>query len=442
MTIDELELRPVDGFPRWLGRRLARAVPAPGQHGGERRRRRWRGWSRRPPATSAATATCTPRSTRSTYRLRITGLAAPRTLTLADLQALPRETRVCVQECAGNGNHIMGSAGLCGQAVWSGPTFESLLELCGGPGDATHFAFHGLDDLGVLKRGYHYGLSLDELRRAGAIVALTMNGEPLSRRHGFPSRLIVPQIYSMSHVKWLGHIEGKTRPHMGIHNRLVFTNKELRAGKWVRVQARWIGLKSIDRPLPPRRRPAGCSPAAPGAAAPRRRVEVSTDGGLSWQPARLQSPAEYFREHPDVPPERPPRRRLVGVHLPLAPARPRHLQARLPRDRRHGAVQLLDNDPEGPRPLQPDPGEVAHGPRARAAQPAARARPAARSHRDDAGRRCSPAREAAMPSSYHGTHSCAGAPGRCSASQAAVRAAAAVPLTQSGTVSWPAQNRP
>jgi hypothetical protein len=92
---------------------------------------------------------------------------APRTLTLADLQALPRETRVCVQECAGNGNHIMGSAGLCGQAVWSGPTFESLLALCGGPGDATHFAFHGLDDLGVLKRGYHYGLSLDELRAPG-----------------------------------------------------------------------------------------------------------------------------------------------------------------------------------------------------------------------------------------------------------------------------------
>ncbi len=57
--------------------------------------------------------------------------------------------------------------------------------------------------------------------------------------------MVVPGIYSMSHVKWLGHIEGKTRPHMGIHNRLVFTNKVRKDGKWVRVQARWIGLKSM-----------------------------------------------------------------------------------------------------------------------------------------------------------------------------------------------------
>ena len=240
---EALELHPVDGLPRWLGRRLARAFL------------RLVSMEENDPPALARMVTPTagyfrrdrhvhPEVDASSYRLQLTGVAAPRTLTLTDLQALPRETRVCVQECAGNGNHIMGSAGLCGQAVWSGPTFESLLALCGGAGPATHFAFHGLDDLGVLKRGYHYGLSLDELLRARAIVALTMNGEPLSRRHGFPSRLIVPQIYSMSHVKWLGHIEGKTRPHMGIHNRLVFTNKELQAGKWVRVQARWIGLKS------------------------------------------------------------------------------------------------------------------------------------------------------------------------------------------------------
>ena len=50
----------------------------------------------------------------------------------------------------------------------------------------------------------------------------------------------------MSHVKWLGHIEGKTSPHMGIHNRWVCTNKERQSdGKWARVQARWIGLKSM-----------------------------------------------------------------------------------------------------------------------------------------------------------------------------------------------------
>lgn len=292
---DELELRPVDGLPRWLGSRFARALlwlvsmeenDAPAL---ARMVTPTSGYFRRDRHVHPAVDP-------ETYRLQITGVAAPRTWNLAELQALPRETRVCVQECAGNGNHIMGSAGLCGQAVWAGPTFASLLELAGGPGEATHFACHGLDSIGVLKRGYHYGLSLDELRRADAIVALTMNDEPLSRRHGFPARLIVPNIYSMSHVKWLSHIEGKTRPHMGIHNRLVFTNKELKNGKWVRVQARWIGLKSVIAHC--RRDGAGwlLTGCAWGGQRPIAGVEVSTDGGLSWQPARLQTPADYFRE--------------------------------------------------------------------------------------------------------------------------------------------------
>jgi DMSO/TMAO reductase YedYZ molybdopterin-dependent catalytic subunit len=292
---DELELRPVDGLPKWLGSRLARAF--------------LRLVSMEEQAAPALARMVTPTAgyfrrdrhvhpevDAASYRLRISGVAGPREWSFEQLQALPRETRVCVQECAGNGNHLMGSAGLCGQAVWSGPSFEALLEQAGGPGEATHFAFHGLDRLGPVKRGYHYGLSLDELRRSRAIVALTMNGEPLSRRHGFPARLIVPQIYSMSHVKWLAQIEGKTRPHMGIHNRLVFTNKELRDGKWVRVQARWIGLKSAI--LHCRRDGAGwlLTGCAWGGERPVAAVEVSTDGGLSWQVARLQRASEHFAE--------------------------------------------------------------------------------------------------------------------------------------------------
>jgi sulfane dehydrogenase subunit SoxC len=341
---EALELRPVDGLPRFLGRRLARAFL------------RLVSMEENDPPALARMVTPTagyfrrdrhvhPEVDPSTYRLQLTGVHSPRTLTLTDLQALPRETRVCVQECAGNGNHIMGSAGLCGQAVWSGPTFESLLELCGGPGPATHFACHGLDNIGALKRGYHYGLSLEELRRARAIVALTMNGEPLSRRHGFPSRLIVPQIYSMSHVKWLGHIEGKTRPHMGIHNRLVFTNKELRDGKWVRVQARWIGLKSAI--VQCSREGTGwlLTGCAWGGDRPIAAVEVSTDGGLTWSAARLQTPAEYFQEHPEVVSEG-----LAGAWSVFTyhwqPAGPGTFKVGCRALDVDGALQQLDNDPK------------------------------------------------------------------------------------------------
>jgi len=341
---ESLELRPVDGLPRWLGGRLARFFL------------RLVSMEENDAAHLARMVTPTagyfrrdrhvhPEVDPTTYRLNLTGLARPHSLDLTALQALPRETRVCVQECAGNGNHIMGSAGLCGQALWSGPSFESLLELCGGPGDATHFAFHGQDTLGVLKRGYHYGLSLDELRKARAIVALTMNGEPLSRRHGFPARLIVPQIYSMSHVKWLCHVEGKTRPHMGIHNRLVFTNKELHAGKWVRVQARWIGLKSVIAHCT--REGSGwlLTGCAWGGERPITSVELSCDGGLSWQPARLQTPAEFFRERGDLP--APALAGAWGVFtfhwLPPGPGTYKLGCRAIDSD---GNIQQLDNDPK------------------------------------------------------------------------------------------------
>jgi sulfane dehydrogenase subunit SoxC len=341
---DELELKPVDGMPTWFGGRIARALlwlvsmeenDAPAL---ARMVTPTAGYFRRDRHVHPAVDP-------ETYRLRITGVAAPRTLTLAELQALPRETRVCVQECAGNGNHIMGSAGLCGQAVWSGPTFASLLELAGGPGAATHFACHGLDDIGIIKRGYHYGLSLDELRRADAIVALTMNGEPLTRRHGFPARLIAPNIYSMSHVKWLGHIEGKTKPHMGIHNRLVFTNKELRAGKWVRVQARWIGLKSIIAHC--RRDGAGwlLVGCAWGGQRPISAVEVSADGGLSWQPARVQSPAEYFEDQGQPVPADALAGAWSVFTFPWRPPGPGTYKLGCRAIDDGGAVQQLDNDP-------------------------------------------------------------------------------------------------
>lgn len=300
---DELALRPVEGMARWLGRVLqplafrmismieqrttTMSGPLTPVDGYFRRDRH------RHPHIDAAS-----------WRLQLTGVGdggATTSLTLEQLSALPRVERLCVMECAGNGNHVMGSAGLLGQARWAGPSLREVLAAAGGPGPATHFAFHGLDPIPLVRRGYHYGLSLDELDRAGAIVALTMNGEALPRARGFPARLVVPGIYSMSHVKWLGHIEGKTEPHMGIHNRWVFTNKQLRDGRWVRVQARWIGLKSMVTRC--QRHPGGwmLTGWAWGGDAPITAVEVSVDGGNTWSPAEHTSPAEYFPEAPLSP---------------------------------------------------------------------------------------------------------------------------------------------
>ncbi|MCH9688483.1 MAG: molybdopterin-dependent oxidoreductase [Deltaproteobacteria bacterium] len=295
---EELRLQPLEGIARWFGRTLHAVAfrmvsmveqPRTSMSGplspveGYFRRDRHRH----------------PKVDPQTYALRVTGVPNPRSFTLEQLRALPHEERILVMECAGNGNHLMGSAGLVGQARWSGPSLATVLEACGGVGDSTHFAFHGLDPIPLIRKGYHYGLSVEELVRARALLALSMNGEPLPRPRGFPLRMVVPGIYSMSHVKWLGHIEGKTAPHMGIHNRLVFTNKERRDGKWVRVQARWIGLKSMITRC--QRTAGGWSLTgwAWGGGKTVDRVEITTDGGETWQTAQLRRPDHYFEDLPD-----------------------------------------------------------------------------------------------------------------------------------------------
>lgn len=244
-----------------------------------------------------------PKVDPTTYRLKVTGVAKPREFTLADLEALPWEERVLVMECAGNGNHLQGSAGLIGQAKWSGPSLKTVLEACGGPGPATHFAFRGLDPIPLIRHGYHYGLSLDEVSQARALLALRMNGEPLPRPRGFPVRMVVPGIYSMSHVKWLGHIEGKTEQHRGFHNDWVFVNKEKRDGRWVTVQARWIGLKSMITRCQATDDGWLLTGWAWGGRKTVERVAITTDGGKTWDDAELHPPSTYFGEADGVQPE-------------------------------------------------------------------------------------------------------------------------------------------
>lgn len=291
----ELELRPLEGMARWLGRflhpiafRMVSMVeqklenmsgPLSPVEGYFRRDRH------RHPTVDA-----------ETHTVRVTGVATPRTFDVEALRELPWENRVLVMECAGNGNHMMGSAGLIGQAKWSGPSLQTVLDACGGVGDATHFAFHGSDPIPLIRRGYHYGLSVEELVRSRALLALEMNGEPLPRPRGFPVRLVVPGIYSMSHVKWLNHIEGKTSAHRGIHNRFVFTNKERIDGKWVRVQARWIGLKSMVTRCTRDGDDWVLTGWAWGSGTPIERVAVSTDGGEQWADAELHRPEHFFSE--------------------------------------------------------------------------------------------------------------------------------------------------
>ena len=55
--------------------------------------------------------------------------------------------------------------------------------------------------------GYTESLPLSKALEPTTMLAYLMNDEPLSRRHGFPARLIVPGKYGIKNVKWLTRID-------------------------------------------------------------------------------------------------------------------------------------------------------------------------------------------------------------------------------------------
>ncbi len=294
----ELELHPIEGMAHWLGpsltalalRLLSMQELPPNEREGLLTSQE--GFFRRDRYVH-------PRLDAATYELKITGGAEPATFSLADLEALPQTQTVCVAECAGNGNHLMGSAGLVGQAHWSGPTVQAVLQACGGPGEAAFAAFRGADGIGRLRSGYHYGLSLEELAESNTILALRHNDEPLTRARGYPVRLVAPGIYAMSYVKWLTAIELLPERHRGFYNDVLYTNRRLHHGVWEKEQARWISLKSVlTRCL---RVEGGWELVgwAWGGEQPIERVLVSTDGGDNWQDARINRVRELLVDLPD-----------------------------------------------------------------------------------------------------------------------------------------------
>ena len=146
------------------------------------------------------TALLLPRVDPASWRLRVSGMVdRPYELTYDELLALPLTEQYVTIACVSN--EVGGD--LVGNARWGGVPLRTLLDRAGVQPAATQL-------VGRAQDGWTAGFPtawLDEPDRE-ALVALSMNGEPLPTAHGFPARLIVPGLYGyVSATKWLTEIE-------------------------------------------------------------------------------------------------------------------------------------------------------------------------------------------------------------------------------------------
>lgn len=254
--------------------------------------------------------TSTPVLDAATWRLTLWGDGlhgrGPVHLTYGQLRDLPSVTRTALVECAGNGRSlyatqqgetVSGTAwtlGAVGAARWRGARLSDVLRRAGIAADAVDVQPRGLDDeyvtggvnLGRVRRPLPVAKALDDV-----ILAYEMNGEPLPYDHGYPVRVVVPSWVGIASVKWLGDIEVSTTPLSSPwstdYYRLFGPAHPPGGSAPITRQTFKSGYELPFGATLEAGRVHRLTGRAWSALAPVRRVEVSTDGGALWRPARL-----------------------------------------------------------------------------------------------------------------------------------------------------------
>jgi DMSO/TMAO reductase YedYZ molybdopterin-dependent catalytic subunit len=254
-----------------------------------------------------------PQVDAATWRLRIGGLVdRPLELSLDDLKAREQRTMAVTLECAGNGRALTSPRWqsqpwlleAVGTAEWTGTPLAPLLEEAGVQPSAVEALFTGLDRgiQGEIDQYYQRSLTVEDASRDELLLAYAINGQPLPPQHGYPLRLLVPGWYGMTHVKWLASIELVDTPFDGYQQTTGYHIRSAEDDPGEPV------MQMLPRSLlaPPGipdfatrtrfvdRGRCTLQGRAWSGRAPVERVEVSTDGGTTWDDAHLEEPVDRF----------------------------------------------------------------------------------------------------------------------------------------------------
>lgn len=243
------------------------------------------------------------------WTLQVEGVAGPRAVTLRELKSLGVVTVAAVLQCSGNGRGYFthdpsGSpwqVGAVANVFWTGVPVKAVVDALGGPAPGVRFVTGtGGEQLpadvpereAVVERSVPLEKGL-----ADALLVWEMNGQPLPNVHGGPLRLLVPGYWGINNVKFLkklaltkqesdaaimvssyritpiGGESGPSLPTMWAMNVKSFVSspsgeegEELKGGPVRVLGVAWAGEEAIAK------------------------VEVTTDGGESWNDATLFGP--------------------------------------------------------------------------------------------------------------------------------------------------------
>jgi DMSO/TMAO reductase YedYZ molybdopterin-dependent catalytic subunit len=230
-----------------------------------------------------------PQVDSKSWNLTIKGLVEkPLTINYDQIKSMPSVEEYVTLECISN--KIGGD--LISTALWKGVRLSQLLEKAAIKPNVKYLVFRCAD-------GYDVGIPIEKSQMEGTILAYDMNYAPLTPKHGFPVRAIVPGLYGMMNPKWITEIELVDSVYEGYWQRLGWRNNaEDNTGSTILIpdhapaRQRFRKLDETDDSSY-----GGKVPIAGIAFAGNRgisKVEVSTDGGTTWKTAQIKDPLSQY----------------------------------------------------------------------------------------------------------------------------------------------------
>ena len=222
----------------------------------------------------------------------------PLVFSVQDLLRYPMVSRVHFIECAGNsGANTLAAAplqnvqaihGLFSNTEWTGIPLSLLLKEAGVDPQASWMLAEGAD-AAAMSRSFPLSKGMND-----AFLALYQNGERIRPEQGYPLRLLLPGYQGNMNVKWLRRLKVTNEPTHTKDETSKYTNllPDGKAHQFPFV----LGVKSIiTHPSGATTMPgkgfyeiSGLAWSGVGRIV---KVEVSTNGGLNWQEAKLDGQA-------------------------------------------------------------------------------------------------------------------------------------------------------
>jgi sulfite oxidase len=275
----------------------------------------------------------------ASFRLIIDGLVDQElSLSLQDLaERFERVEQMATLQCAGNrrleliaykpvpGELPWGEEAIS-NGVWSGYRLGDVLKAAGLSDEAAHVAFEGLDKVERHGSIFDFGgsIPLSKALSSEVLIADRLNGEALPPVHGFPLRVVAPGYIGARSVKWLRHITVQAAPsdnYFQAHAYKLFP-PDVTAATVDWEKGEMLGElythSVISQPTAGAELSAGLQTikgyAYAGGDAVLTGVEVSIDGGQSWQAARFtQAPRQYVWAHWEAEIELPAGSQQIAV---------------------------------------------------------------------------------------------------------------------------------